>query len=116
MLPASKEADIATRALVTVPRSARRGDIVDVRLLVQHPMETGYRTASDGQPLARDLIRRVECRFDGEPVFAADLHAAIAANPYLAFTLRVDAPGTLEVTWQGDNGFAHRELVGIAVA
>lgn len=107
---------MATRALVTVPRSARRGDIVEVRLLVQHPMETGYRTGNEGQPLPRDLVRRVECSFDGAAVFAADLHAAVAANPYLAFTLRIDGPGMLEVTWQGDNGFVHRERVAIALS
>ena len=107
---------MATRALLTVPASIRRGEVIPVRTLVQHPMETGFRVGSQGERLPRDLIRRVEARVDGELVFAADLHPAIAANPFIAFTLRVDAPGTLVVTWSGDRGFAQRESVALAVA
>ena len=103
------------RALLTAPASARRGDVMDIRLLIQHPMETGYRSSSEGERLPRDLIRRVECRFEGELVFAADLHAAIAANPYIAFPLLATVSGTLVVNWSGDKGFAHSESARIAV-
>ena len=103
------------RALLFVPASAAKGEIIEIRATVQHPMETGFRTGSEGQPLARDLVRRVECRFDGELVFAADLHPAIAANPYLAFCLRARASGTLSVSWRGDKGFAHTEQARLTV-
>jgi len=103
------------RALVHAPATARRGEVVEIRLLIQHAMETGYRSGSDGQRLPRDLIRRVECRLDGEPVFAADLHAAVAANPYLSFHLSATASGTLSVDWRGDNGFAHSQSVRLDV-
>ncbi len=107
---------MSTRALLTVLAEARRGEVVEVRALVQHPMETGYRRGSDGELLPRDLVRRVEARFDGELVFAAELHAAISANPYLQFSLRVQASGTLSVSWQGDRGFEHRESQPIRAA
>jgi sulfur-oxidizing protein SoxZ len=103
------------RALINAPASAKAGDIIEIRALVQHPMETGYRQSGDGQPLARDLVRRVECRFEGELVFAADLHPAIAANPYLAFPLRARVSGTLAVSWLGDNGFSHTQSVALSV-
>ena len=74
------------RSIIHLPPTARAGEIVAVRVLVQHPMETGYRSSSVGEPLARDIIRTVECRFEGESIFAAVLHPAIAANPSLAFT------------------------------
>ncbi len=89
---------------------------MNIRLLAQHPMETGYRTSSEGERLPRDLIRRVECRFEGELVFAADLYPAIAANPYIAFPLRATASGTLVVSWTGDRGFALSESARINVA
>jgi sulfur-oxidizing protein SoxZ len=104
---------MAVRALLNVPASARMGDVIEIRATVQHPMETGFRVGSDGQVLPRNLVRRVECRFDGERVFAADLHPAIAANPYLAFPLRVTGSGVLTVTWQGDGGFSHSESARI---
>lgn len=100
---------MAVRALLNVPITAHIGEVIEIRATVQHPMETGFRVGSDGQVLARDLVRRVECRFDGELVFAADLHPAIAANPYLAFPLRVTGSGVVTVSWQGDQGFSHSE-------
>ena len=103
------------RALLTVPKPARRGDVIEVRALIAHPMETGYRPGAEGQLLPRDLIRRFTCRYDGAVVFAADLYAAIAANPYLAFTTIATASGTLEFVWEGDNGFAQTERVQITV-
>ncbi len=104
---------MATRALLNVPANARIGEVIEVRATVQHPMETGFRAGSDGQLQARNLVRRVECRYGGERVFAADLHPAVAANPYLAFALRVTGSGLLSVTWQGDGGFSHTESARI---
>lgn len=104
---------MSPRALIHLPATVRRGEVILVRALIAHPMETGHRVDSVGQRLPRDIIRRVEARLDGELVFAADLHPAIAANPYLVFPLRVDGDGTLTVDWSGDRGFAHRERVEI---
>ena len=117
------------RTLITVPRTAKRGEIIEVKALVQHPMETGYRRSSDGDMLPRDLIRQFTCRFvadasaasasageAGELVFAATFHAAIAANPYLAFNFRAILSGTLIFVWEGDKGFAQRETVSLLVA
>ena len=107
---------MATRALLNVPKAVRRGEVINIRATIQHPMETGYRVGSEGQPLARDLVRRVECRFDGELVFAADLHPAIAANPMLAFHMLATTNGTLTVSWSGDNGCAHSASATLTVA
>ena len=103
------------RTLVTAPRTARRGEIIERRVLIAHPMETGYRPGANGQVLARDLIRRFTCRYDGELVFAADLYAAVAANPYLAFTTVATRSGTLSFSWEGDKGFAQTESVALTV-
>ena len=104
------------RAIVRLPGLARAGEIVEVRVLLQHPMETGYRPGADGKVLARDIVRRVEARLDGELVFAADLFPAITANPYLAFPLRADKSGTLVLSFVGDNGYRHSESAPLTVA
>jgi len=103
------------RALLNAPATARKGDIVEIRATVQHPMETGFRPGADGRVLPRNLVRRVECQFEGQTVFAADLHPSISANPYLAFSMRAVATGTLVVTWVGDEGFKHSESARIGV-
>ena len=117
---------MAARTLITVPKGEKRGDIIEIRALVQHPMETGYRRSAEGAMLPRDLIRTFSCRFvsaspsasnsTGDVVFSATLHAAIAANPYLSFNLRSEVSGSLVFEWLGDNGFAHRETVALLVA
>ena len=104
---------MSIRALVHAPKSAPRGAFVELRATIAHPMETGYRRDSGGRMLARDLVRRVEARFEGELFFAADLHAAVAANPYLAFWLRLTVSGTVTLRWLGDRGFEHEERVHI---
>lgn len=103
------------RALIKVPATARRGEVIEIRTLIGHPMETGHRADSDGRKVPRDTIRRFACRYNGETVFSAELFPAIAANPYIAFfTTAVDS-GTLAFSWEGDNGFAHAETVAITV-
>ena len=104
------------RALIHLPASARKGEVFEVRTLIAHPMETGYRAGADGRTLPRDIIRRFTCRYDGELVFSADLYPAIAANPYLAFPVTAEASGTLTFTWEGDNGFAQTESAILTVS
>ena len=103
------------RTLITVPPSVKKGEVIEIRTLIAHPMETGYRAGDDGKVLPRNLIRRFTCRYDGEPVFAAELFPAVAANPLIAFSTVATASGTLTFTWEGDNGFAQTESVAITV-
>ena len=103
------------RALIRTPTFVRPGEVVEIRVLLQHPMETGFRPGADGQVLPRDIVTRMEAHFDGQPVFAMDLFPAIAANPYVAFPMRVPGAGELVVSFQGDNGFVHRETATLRV-
>ena len=107
------------RTLITMPKFAARGEVIEIRTLIAHPMETGYRTGEDGKPLARNLIHRLEVRyFDGHDdveIFSADLYPAIAANPFVSFFTVATASGTVRFSWQGDNGLAQTETVNLAV-
>lgn len=103
------------RALVTSPKTAKRGEVIEIRALIGHPMETGYRPGADGKVLARDIIRSFSCKYNGELVFSAELHPAISANPYIAFFTVATVSGTLELKWEGDNGFSHTETAAITV-
>jgi sulfur-oxidizing protein SoxZ len=104
------------RALVHLPPSAPRGAVIEVRTTLQHPMETGHRRDAGGTLVARDIVTRFDCRLDGVTVFAAELYPAVAANPYIAFPLRVEHGGTLVFTWEGDGGFRHQETRPLVVA
>lgn len=108
-----------SRALITMPTNAKRGEIVEIRTLIAHPMETGYRAGEDGKILPRNLIRRLSCQYDDGrdvvEVFSAELFPAVAANPYIVFSTLATASGTLRFTWSGDNGFAQTETVALTV-
>ena len=104
------------RALIHMPAAARPGEVIEIRALIGHPMETGYRVGAEGKLLARDIIRKFACRYNGEAVFSAELHQAISANPYLAFFALATESGTLEFTWEGDNGFTHTEKIQLTVS
>ena len=103
------------RALVNVPKTAARGDIIEIKVLISHPMETGYRPGADGRVVPRDIIRRFTCSYNDEEVFRAELFPAISANPFLVFTTVATESGTLTFTWTGDNGFAQTESATITV-
>jgi sulfur-oxidizing protein SoxZ len=103
------------RTLIHMPASARRGEVIQIRTLIGHAMESGFRVDSLGKLVPRDIIRRFTCRYNGEPVFAAELFAAIAANPFVEFSTVALDSGTLTFQWEGDNGFVHLESVALRV-
>jgi sulfur-oxidizing protein SoxZ len=103
------------RALVTLPRSAKKGEVIEIRTLIAHPMETGYRRGDEGAVLPRNLIRRFSCVYDGETVFSAELFPAVAANPFIAFTTVATESGTLEFRWTDDRGETQTESRPITV-
>ena len=107
------------RTLITIPPSPKAGDVIEIRVLIQHQMETGFRVAADGALVPRNIIKKFSCRFsDGtkdETIFAAELFPAVAANPYFAFNF-VAAPGTLTFVWEGDNGFTQTETAALKTA
>ena len=102
-------------ALINVPARAKRGEIVEIKTLISHVMETGYRRTQLGAPIPRDIIRRFVCTYNGTEVFSADLHPAIAANPFIAFFTVAVESGTLSFQWTGDNGFSVTESASITV-
>ena len=102
-------------ALINVPALAKRGEIVEIKTLVSHVMETGYRRTQLGAPIPRDIVRRFTCTYNGVEVFRADLHPAIAANPFIAFSTVAVESGTLTFEWTGDNGFSVTESARITV-
>jgi sulfur-oxidizing protein SoxZ len=103
------------RALISLPAKAKAGDIVEIRAMLAHPMETGFRPDSQGRLIARDIVNRFECHAGGELLFACDLFPAMSANPYLSFTMRADKSADLTFRWRDDKGAVVEEKRRIAV-
>ena len=103
------------RAVVTLPAQAKRGEIIEIKTLAAHSMETGFRRTQTGELIPRDIIRRFTCTYDGTEVYRVDLHPAIAANPLIVFTTIATETGTLAFQWAGDNGYSVTETASISV-
>ncbi len=95
-------ADIKPR--LRVPKTAKKGEIIEIKTLVNHVMESGQRKDAEGKPIPRKIINRFTCELNGKLVCEMTLHPAISANPYIAFFLKAEESGTLTFTWYDDDG------------
>jgi sulfur-oxidizing protein SoxZ len=93
------------RALINVPQKAKRGDVIEIKTLISHIMETGFRHDNVGQPIPRNIITSFTATYNGKEIFRADLFPAIAANPFVSFFTTATESGTIAFEWTGDNGF-----------
>lgn len=103
------------RALIHVPPKARRGETVEIKALISHIMETGYRIGITGQPIPRDIIDDFVCTYNGEEVFRAKFYPAIAANPYMSFYTVATESGTIAFSWTDQHGETQVQTAAITV-
>ena len=102
-------------ARIRLPRTVKRGEPIEIRIAIQHPMETGFRYDVMGKPIPKNVINKLVCRYGGEEVFRAELGSGIAANPYLEFYTIARESGELEVSWEDDSGVQGAERAAITV-
>lgn len=98
-----------------VPAEAKKGEVVEVKTVISHDMESGQRKDKEGKPIPRRIINKFTASFNGAEVFTADWHPAISANPYLSFFFKPQASGTLKMTWVDDDGSVYEKTADIKV-
>ncbi len=94
-----------TRTLIVMPERARAGEVLEIKAMVEHVMETGFRHTELGERVPRNIIRRFRCLYNGEKVYEADFHPAMVSNPLVQFFVRAQHSGNLDFQWSGDQGF-----------
>ncbi len=102
-------------ARIQMPSQATRGQVVEIRIAIQHPMETGFRRDDGGREIPKNVINKLVCRYNGAEVFRAEMGSGVAANPYLDFFVVADASGELIFDWVDDNGMTGSERAPIVV-
>lgn len=95
---------MAAKPRVKVPKKASAGDIITIKTLISHKMESGMRVDDEGEPIPREIINNFKAEFNGNTVFEAVIDPAISANPYFEFSAKVEESGTFTFTWVDDNG------------
>ncbi|UYN95477.1 MAG: thiosulfate oxidation carrier complex protein SoxZ [Enhydrobacter sp.] len=101
--------------LISAPKAARKGEVIELKALIQHPMETGFRPGPNGEIIPRNIIERFTATWNGREIFRMDLSPAISANPFVAFCAVADESGTIGFRWTGDRDFLVEETVAIEV-
>lgn len=101
---------------LAVPETAKPDEVIEIKALIRHPMESGHRRGARGEVIERNIITRFECQYLGERVFAADFHPGIAANPLLTFYLRAVSSGDIEFTWTDQHGESWSETASLSVS
>lgn len=94
----------AAKPRIKVPKTAAAGDVINIKSIVSHRMESGQRKDKDGNVIPRMIINKFECQFNGNPVFSCDIAPAIAEKPYFEFRAKVEESGTFTFKWIDDEG------------
>ena len=89
---------------ISIPETASKGEVIEVKTLIQHAMESGFRRDGRGKVIPRDILTKFECQYKDEVVFSADFFPAIAANPLLSFFVKATESGTLLFRWTDQSG------------
>lgn len=95
----------SARPRVKVPATASKGEVIEIKTLINHKMETGTRKDSKtGETIPRKIINKFTAEFNGKKFFEVDIRPAVSANPYLQFNAKVDESGTFKFSWVDDDG------------
>lgn len=95
---------MAKKPLVKLPKKAKAGDIVLVKTLAPHKMETGNRKNKKGEKIPRLILNKFQCKVNGTEIFSADMNTAVSADPYISFHITAKESGSYEFSWTDDNG------------
>lgn len=104
-----------TNVLINAPKTAKRGELIELKSLILHPMETGFRPGTNGRIIPRNIIERFAATWNGKEIFRMEFSPAISANPFVSFFAVARESGTVVFRWTGDEGFQVEESVTIAV-
>lgn len=101
---------------IRVPQTVKKDEVIEIKTLISHPMESGQRRNAQGQVIPRKIVNKFSVAYNGKPVFEAKLEPAISANPYLSFFLKCSESGKLDFTWVDDDGSVYKSSQTITVS
>ncbi|OJX73823.1 thiosulfate oxidation carrier complex protein SoxZ [Magnetospirillum sp. 64-120] len=98
-----------------IPGKAKKGEIIEIKAQISHDMETGQRKDAGGMPLARRIIKKFVCTWNGEVVISADWHTAMSANPLITFYALAEKSGAIKLAFHDDNGEVYEASADVVV-
>lgn len=101
---------------VRVPANAKKDEIIEIKTLISHEMESGQRRGADGKPIPRKIINNFTASFNGRKFFEAAWHPAVSANPYQSFFFKASESGEFTFAWKDDDGSTYESKARLTVA
>jgi sulfur-oxidizing protein SoxZ len=101
---------------VRTPKTAKKGEVIEIKTLISHKMETGQRKDKKGNVIPRRIINKLEATFNGKEFFSAGWHPAVSANPYMSFFAKVEESGEFIFKWTDDDGSVYEKKTKISVS
>ncbi|MGO3928192.1 thiosulfate oxidation carrier complex protein SoxZ [Rhodopseudomonas pseudopalustris] len=89
---------------VRVPAQAKPGELIEIKTLISHEMESGQRKDASGKIVPRKIINKFVAEFNGKPFFEAEWNPAISSNPFQSFFYKAAESGEFTFTWKDDDG------------
>ncbi|MFM2434696.1 MAG: hypothetical protein RL063_675 [Pseudomonadota bacterium] len=98
-------------------RAQLKGGLVEVKVLMSHPMETGRKKDDFGQLIPAHFVQLVTATLNGKKVLEAQWGTGIAKNPYLTFRLKGAMLGDIvAVTWLDNTGASATQDITVTPA
>ena len=107
---------MASKPRVRVPKKAKKGEIITIKSLISHKMETGRRKGKDGKLIPQKIINKFVCTFNGKEVLSSTWHGAVSANPYMSFNMKVEESGEFEFMWHDQDGTIYSKKAKMEVS
>ncbi len=87
-----------------LPKTAVAGEVIKIKTLLSHPMESGQRINHEtGDLIPQDIMYYFSASFNGKVFFELDAEPALSTNPYIEFHLKVPESGTISFLWKTEN-------------
>ncbi|WP_298936268.1 thiosulfate oxidation carrier complex protein SoxZ [uncultured Ruegeria sp.] len=100
---------------IKLPREVRAGDMITIKTLITHRMESGQRIDPVGVPIPRSIIHRFLCTFDGETVVDLEIGPGISTNPFFEFEATIPGSGVFTFAWFDDDGAIYTDSKAVVV-
>ena len=91
------------------------GDSTEVKVLMNHEMETGQRKDAQGTTIPAWFIQSVSATYNDKTVLSAQWGPAVSKNPFLSFRFKGGAKGDkVVITWVDNRGDKRTDEATIA--
>jgi sulfur-oxidizing protein SoxZ len=101
---------------VLLPPSITHGDVIYVRAIIEHPMDTGFFRTAEGQPIPAYFINDVTVTYGDEVVAHFEWTSGVSRDPSVTFPLKATHEAPVAITWKDNKGGVYHQSADVRFA